>query len=135
MVSFIFPLVASYPAEKYLAPMSLRLQDVAGKSLPATHWPFHFGGTGPRSPSLKLCLSGQIPVSMTPMTRSDPESVSWSNPALSAVLRPKNSGERVVWSRRTCSGMRVMTWESVCSFCASKGESFAEKPWNTVSYV
>lgn len=72
--------------------MSLRLQLVAGKSLVVTHWPFHLRGTGPRSRSLKLCLSGQTPVSMTPMTRSEPKSDSFKRrPALSEEdFKPRN---------------------------------------------
>ncbi|KAL4321653.1 hypothetical protein AHAS_Ahas14G0132000 [Arachis hypogaea] len=62
------------------------------------------------------------------MTRSEPKSVSLRRPALLAVLRPKNCGERIVWSWRTCFGITAMTWDRDSSFWASKGESFAEKP-------
>ncbi|KAK3220606.1 hypothetical protein Dsin_014576 [Dipteronia sinensis] len=94
--------------------MILRLQAAAVKSPEVTHCPFHLAGTGPRLRSLKLSLSGQIPVSMTPMTRSDPKSDSLRRvPALSVVFKPRNCGERVVCRWRTCSGMTARMWGRV----------------------
>jgi len=97
-----------------------------------THWPFQPGGGRPRSRSLKLLLSGEMPVSISPMTRSKSKSVSFSKPALSMVLSPRKWGERVVWSWRTCLGMRAITWESDSRFSTSSSERVVENPWNTV---
>ncbi|KAJ0867487.1 hypothetical protein HanRHA438_Chr12g0563761 [Helianthus annuus] len=96
------PSVASYPLAKNLAPINFRLQLLTVKFVPASHAPFHALGAGPIPVSSKLLLSGQTPVSKTPMTTSLSPSdcgnklLFWSS--------PRNSGVRVVWSSYFNSG-------------------------------
>ncbi|KAK2971859.1 hypothetical protein RJ640_000876 [Escallonia rubra] len=55
------------------APISFLLQREALKSVPFSHVPFHLPGIGDIPLSLKLSLSGQIPVSNNPMITSLPD--------------------------------------------------------------
>ncbi|KAH0452638.1 hypothetical protein IEQ34_019937 [Dendrobium chrysotoxum] len=89
----------------------------------------------PRPLSEKLRRSGQIPVSITPITRSEPKSVSARRPELSDDLRPRNCGERVVSRWRTCSGRIARTPAATERAAAAEGVILAEKPWNMEEYV
>ena len=65
-----------------------------GKFMPPLQAPFHFLGTGPKPLSLKLLLSGQIPVSMMPTI------ISLSTLRFLVIdwLKPMKSQDLVVWS-------------------------------------
>uniref|UniRef100_A0A0A9EXJ6 Uncharacterized protein n=1 Tax=Arundo donax TaxID=35708 RepID=A0A0A9EXJ6_ARUDO len=106
-----FPPPASWPRKKARAPMSLRLHIEEGKSVAlVSQLPCHRAGTGPRPASPKLGLSGQTPVSSTPMMTSEPPL-----PSASAALyggRWRKEGERVVWS-----GRRTSSWTDATAEC------------------
>lgn len=64
------------------------------KSCPASHSPRHRDGTGGMPPSSKLALSGQTPVSITPMMTPSPNLAAGHSPPNG--LRRRNSVECVV---------------------------------------
>lgn len=79
-----------WPLLKYLAPMILLLQFEEVKFWPSWQIPLHFLGAGGIERSLKLGLSGHIPVSSTPIIDPRP------NPDLTQApgplgFSPKNS--------------------------------------------
>lgn len=115
---------------EYLAPMSLRLHTEALKR-PASisHAPFHLRGTEPTLWSMKLELSGQMPVSSTATITSSPNLLMGHKPF--DAFNPRKSGVCVVWSSFFESGMRPFTpgIASITRTCSSV--SAAEKPWNT----
>ncbi|KAJ0785755.1 hypothetical protein HanOQP8_Chr02g0046851 [Helianthus annuus] len=60
------------PLLKYRAPISFLLHKEELKWNPTSHSPFHLDGTELIPWSLKLSLSGQIPLSTSPMITSFP---------------------------------------------------------------
>lgn len=69
--------MASAPVMKDLAPTILLLHKVELKSAASTHPPFQLERTGPSPRSLKLRLSGHMPLSMKPIITPSPKSVSF----------------------------------------------------------
>nr|GMD17609.1 hypothetical protein CUMW_160400 [Ipomoea batatas] len=87
---------------------------------------------GDRPLSEKLRLSGQIPLSRTPIIISAPKSELGPRTE-EAVVKPKNWGDLVVWSWRRLSGRTEMTPVTFASSEAWEGVRRAEKPWATCS--
>ncbi|OAY69770.1 hypothetical protein ACMD2_22227 [Ananas comosus] len=100
------------------------------KSRPTSHAPFHRAGTGPMPLSLKLGLSGQIPVSSTPTTASWSASTDDHTLLLTSGPMPRNSGLLVVCSSYTVSGSTDTTpgMPLLSSCSASASLSRAAKP-------
>ncbi|TVU38232.1 hypothetical protein EJB05_11589 [Eragrostis curvula] len=129
-----FSLRVSVLSRKDLAPTSLLLHMLALNRSPSSHLPFQLGRTEPSPVSLKLALSGHIPVSTKPMMTPSPKSVSGHTP--NSVSRPRKPGDLVVCSGTTLSALytpatpgvlaRRRAWSSVSS---------AAKPCITVSYT
>ncbi|OAY79835.1 hypothetical protein ACMD2_04205 [Ananas comosus] len=121
--------------EKKRAPTSLRLQDPAGKPGPESQAPRQRAGAAERPRSEKLRREGEMPVSRTPMTRSDPKSESARMADGGDGSSPRNCGDRVVSGRRTSSGTTDTTPGADDSAAAAAGESRAENPRKMVEYV
>nr|GMD58608.1 hypothetical protein Ccrd_008785 [Ipomoea batatas] len=125
-VSLIAPALASYPMEKNLAPISFRLQFDALKLVPPSHAPFHELGTGPSPESSKLLISGQTPVSSTPMITSLSAAELGRKPAVSSI--PKNIGVLVVCNSYFISGHTDRTPGRFSINLACFAVSLAENP-------
>ena len=81
---------ARSPLIKNWAPMSFSLQDGGLNASPFSHLPFHLFGTSDIPLSLKLELSGQILVSITPTITSSPYEAAGHTPKFGC--RPRNFG-------------------------------------------
>lgn len=124
---------APVPAVKVLAPTSLLLHMLALNRSPSTHRPFQLGRTGVSPMSLKLALSGQMPLSTKPMMTPSPKSVSGQMPE--SLSRPRKAGDLVV-CRCTALSLNMPVTPGVFDRRrASSTVSSAAKPCITVSYT